>query len=76
MSADASPLQMARAALAASTQVDDPEVACFYVASARIAFSQACEELKATEHVLLARERALEARRAPRQLAIAEVGKR
>ena len=51
-------ITMAHAALSASTQTTG-EVAVWYVASARLAFTVAAEELEALERVLIAREREL-----------------
>jgi hypothetical protein len=54
-----SPVQLARAALGASTQTDDREVQVFYVASARLSFARAKADLVELERVLVNREREL-----------------
>ena len=65
------PLAAARAAVGASSQSDDLEVASFYLAQARIACSKLREELLARARVLIARERELVVRATPKtQLAI------
>jgi hypothetical protein len=59
---------MARDALSASTTTEG-EVAVWYLACSRIAFTQATEELKALERLLIARERELARVGRPKQLA-------
>jgi hypothetical protein len=58
----------ARTALAASSTAHDPEIAGYYAALARTAFTKAAEELRTIEHVLVARERELATRTRPKQL--------
>jgi hypothetical protein len=59
---------LAQTALSASTTTSG-DVATWYVASARLAFTQATEKLQALERVLIARERELAAAARPKQLA-------
>lgn len=64
---------MAHAALSASTTTEG-EVATWYCATARLAFTKAAEELKTLERLLVARERELAHAAKPKQLAIAGGG--
>jgi hypothetical protein len=66
------PVAVARAALGASTQTTEPEAAVFYVASARLAFARAKEELRELERVLIAREKELARLAGPTQRALPE----
>ncbi len=71
MSANTDLLAVARTHLSASTSVEDPQIAAFYVSSARVAVTKAKDELATLERVLVARERELSAAAQPKQIALA-----
>ena len=54
-----SPVEEVRAALAASTQSTNPELATIYLAAARIVLNRERKELDSLETVIAAREAAL-----------------
>lgn len=64
--------QLAHSALAASTHAEG-QVAVWYCASARLAFTEAQEKLRTLERILVARERELSAAAGPKQLASGKV---